>query len=64
MLDVGGLGPKSGRGESMMDSLYVLVVVMFGLALGGFAFTAGRNYEKRQERERWRAWYRSMKGQR
>jgi hypothetical protein len=46
-----------------MDSLNVLVVLMFGLAIGGFVFQAGINYERRQERERWRAWYRSMRGE-
>ncbi len=48
----------------MPDPLYVLVCLMFGLAIGGFVFQAGINYEKRQERERWRAWYRTMKGER
>jgi hypothetical protein len=46
-----------------MDPLYVLVALMFALALIGFSFQAGMNYQRRLERERWRAWYRSMKGQ-
>jgi hypothetical protein len=44
-----------------MDPINVLAFIMFGLALGGFAFTAGRNYEKRQERERQKAWERKLR---
>jgi hypothetical protein len=46
-----------------MSEYDVLAGLMILVALLGFAFQAGQNYQKRQERERWRAWYRSMRGE-
>jgi hypothetical protein len=47
----------------MRDPRTVLALLMIVAALMGFAFQAGINKERRDERARWRAWYRATRGQ-